>query len=65
MKFVLVLTQYKRNHLERQLKAINNQTLKPDYLVVFQNEGHKDISNLNPWKFKIEQNLNDNDIRSN
>jgi hypothetical protein len=46
MKLLVVLTQYKRNNLEKQLEQINNQTLKPDYLVVFQNENHVDISYL-------------------
>lgn len=45
-KLLVVLTQYKRNHLEKQLQQINNQTIKPDYLVVFQNENHIDISHL-------------------
>ena len=45
-KLLVVLTQYKRNHLEKQLQQINNQTIKPDYLVVFQNENHVDISSL-------------------
>jgi hypothetical protein len=48
MKLLVVLTQYKRNHLENQLRAISDQTIKPDYLVVFQNENHVDISNLKP-----------------
>ena len=46
MKFILVLTQYKRNNLKKQLLAIKNQTLKPDFLVVFQNENHIDITPL-------------------
>lgn len=46
MKLLVVLTQYKRDHLEMQLKAIDNQTIKPDYLVVFQNENHLDIVHL-------------------
>jgi len=46
MKLLVVLTQYKRNHLENQLIQINNQTIKPDYLVVFQNENHVDITHL-------------------
>lgn len=46
MKLLVVLTQYKRNHLEKQLRQIINQTIKPDYIVVFQNESHVDISNL-------------------
>lgn len=45
-KLLVVLTQYKRNHLEKQLQQINNQTIKPDYIVVFQNENHIDISDL-------------------
>jgi hypothetical protein len=46
MKTLVVLTQYKRDNLEKQLLQIRNQTMKPDYVVVFQNENHKDISNL-------------------
>ena len=34
MKFIVVLTQYKRNYLESQLEYISKQSLKPDYLVV-------------------------------
>lgn len=51
-KILLLLTQYKRNNLERQLESINNQTLKVDYLVVFQNENHYDITHLkNKYEF--------------
>ena len=46
MKLLVVLTQYKRSHLEKQLIQMNKQTIKPDYLVVFQNENHIDISDL-------------------
>jgi hypothetical protein len=46
MKSLVVLTQYKRQHLEKQLQAISEQTHKPDYLVVFQNESHVDITSL-------------------
>jgi hypothetical protein len=46
MKLLVVLTQYKRKHLEKQLIQIEKQTIKPDYLVVFQNENHVDIDNL-------------------
>jgi hypothetical protein len=46
MKLLVVLTQYKRNHLEKQLVQMDKQTIKPDYLVVFQNENHVDISGL-------------------
>lgn len=45
-KICIVLTQYKRNHLEEQLIQIKKQTLKPDYLVVFQNENHVNINHL-------------------
>ena len=45
-KILVVLTQYKRKHLEKQLLLIQKQTVKPDYLVVFQNENHQDISSL-------------------
>ena len=43
---LVVLTQYKRTHLENQLKTLYNQTLVPDYIVVFQNENHVDITEL-------------------
>ena len=46
MKLLVILTQYKRNYLRNQLESIKNQTLQPDYLVVFQNENHVDISDL-------------------
>ncbi len=45
-KTLVLLTQYKRDNLEMQLNSIYNQTLKPDYIIVFQNENHKDISYL-------------------
>ena len=45
-KVLVVLTQYKRQHLKTQLIQLAAQTQKPDYLVVFQNENHVDISNL-------------------
>ena len=46
MSLLVILTQYKRNNLEKQLNSILNQTFPPDYLVVFQNENHVDISDL-------------------
>jgi hypothetical protein len=46
MKFSLLLTVYKRSYLEKQLEAIYNQTIKPDYLIVFQNENHVSIEYL-------------------
>ena len=46
MKVLVLLTVYKRNRLEEQLQSIYNQTLKPDYLVVFQNENHINIEPL-------------------
>jgi len=46
MKLSCLLTQYKRNHLEDQLNSVYSQTLKPEYIIVFQNENHVDISPL-------------------
>ncbi len=46
-KLIIILTQYKRKNLERQLQSIERQTLQPDYLVVFQNENHVNIEPLN------------------
>ena len=45
-KILVLLTQYKRKHLEKQLKLISRQSVKPDFLVVFQNENHVDITHL-------------------
>lgn len=45
-KTLVILTQYKRNHIEKQLEILSNQSKKPDYLVVFQNENHVDITKL-------------------
>lgn len=42
----VVLTQWKRPHLEKQLRQIMNQTIKIDYVIVFQNENHVDITDL-------------------
>ena len=58
MKLLVVLTQYKRNNLEAQLKHVYNQTIKPDYLIVFQNENHVDISNIKK-KYKFIHVLSD------
>ena len=44
--FIIVLTQYKRDNLRNQLIAISNQSLKPDLILVLQNENHIDINNL-------------------
>ena len=46
MKYSVILTVYKRQHLEKQLKCIDEQTIKPDYIIVFQNENHISIENL-------------------
>ena len=51
MKILVLLTVYKRNYLEQQLEAIKKQTLKPDYLIVYQNEEH---INIEPLKKKYE-----------
>ena len=50
MKLLVLITVYKRSYLEAQLKALENQTLKPDYLVVYQNENH---INIEPLKDKL------------
>jgi hypothetical protein len=42
----VVLTQYKRNHLEEQLEQIKKQTVQPKYLIVFQNGNHVSIEHL-------------------
>ena len=46
MKIGVLLTQWKRHHLEKQLVQIYNQTIRPDYIIVFQNENHVDITEL-------------------
>ena len=47
MTLAVVLTQWKRNTLEQQLQQIQNQkNITIDYLIVFQNENHHDISHL-------------------
>lgn len=52
MTLLVVLTQYKRSNLERQLQSLQNQTMIPDYLVVFQNENHVNIEHLkDKYKF--------------
>ena len=52
IKFSVLLTVYKRSHIEKQLEAIYNQTIKPDYLIVFQNENHISIEYLkNKYNF--------------
>ena len=46
IKIGVLLTQWKRPHLEKQLECITKQTLQPDYLIVYQNENHVDITNI-------------------
>jgi hypothetical protein len=47
MKLAVVLTQWKRSTLEQQLQHILSQKdITIDYLIVFQNENHIDISHL-------------------
>ena len=46
MKIALILTAWKRNNLELQIKQILKQTLRPNYVVVFQNENHINIDNI-------------------
>ena len=45
-KIGIILTQWKRNHLENQLNCIINQSIKIDFIIVFQNENHVDITNI-------------------
>lgn len=45
-KIGVVLTQWKRNHLEEQLISITKQSIKIDYIIVFQNENHVDITSI-------------------
>ena len=42
----VILTQYKRENLSKQLESVYSQTLKPDRVIVFQNEDHLNISGL-------------------
>ena len=44
--FIVVLTVYKRNHLENQLKSVYSQTITPKHVIVFQNEDHINIDSL-------------------
>lgn len=46
MVLLCVLTVYKRNNIEEQLKRVFAQTLKPDIIVVFQNENYVNIEGL-------------------
>ena len=46
MKICVLLTQWKRNNLEKQLASLYNQTIKLDKIIVFQNENHVDIEHL-------------------
>jgi len=58
MSLLICLTVYKRNHLEKQLKAIYEQSIQPDYLIVFQNENHVNIEYLKE-KYKFLHVKND------
>jgi len=46
MKIAVILTQYKRSHLEKQLISLSRQTLCANEIVVFQNESHIDVKHL-------------------
>lgn len=48
----VILTVWKRRHLERQLKSIYNQTADISNIYVYQNESHVDISSLHE-KYKF------------
>jgi len=45
-KIGIILTQWKRNHLENQLICIQKQSIKIDFIIVFQNENHVDITHI-------------------
>lgn len=51
-KIGLILTVWKRPYLEKQLIQIMNQTVKPDFIIVFQNENHINIDDL-VKKYKV------------
>lgn len=52
MVLLCILTLYKRNYVEEQLKRVFSQTLKPDIVVVFQNGNYVDIESLkSKYKF--------------
>ena len=46
MKVAVLLTQWKRNNLKIQLEQIKKQTMKPDVIIVFQNENHINVDYL-------------------
>ena len=46
MSINVILTVWKRNNLEEQLEAIQNQTVDVDQIYVYQNESHIDITSL-------------------
>ena len=46
MKVAVLLTQWKRNNLKIQLEQIKKQTMKPDIIIVFQNENHINVDYL-------------------
>ena len=46
MIFSVLLTVYKRNNIEQQLESISKQSLKPNYIIVFQNENHISLEYL-------------------
>ena len=49
----VILTVWKRNNLEEQLKSVLNQTSELADIYVYQNESHIDISHLkNQYNFK-------------
>ena len=51
-KIGVVLTQWKRPYLYKQLEQLHKQTIQIDYVIVFQNENHIDISDVIK-KFKV------------
>ena len=52
IKIGVIITVWKRQHLEKQLIQLSNQTIKPDYIVVFQNENHINVVDI-VKKYKV------------
>jgi len=59
-QITVILTVWKRNNLEKQLKCIFDQTIKPKEIIIFQNENHVDIKGIvNKYKLThIQSNKN-------
>ncbi len=58
----VILTQYKRKNLAKQLESVFKQSLVADKVIVFQNEKHVDISELISF-YKIEHVLSSHNTK--